>query len=891
MTDKESSFLDNSRPFSGDEIRSAFVNFFVKRGHKDIPSASLVPDDPTVLLTIAGMLPFKPVFLGKENRPSPRATSSQKCIRTNDIENVGRTARHHTFFEMLGNFSFGDYFKKEAIEWAWELTTEVFGLDPSHLVISVYREDKEAERIWRDHIGVNPQRIICMDEADNFWSSGTTGPCGPCSELYYDFNPELGNVQLNLEDDQRFIEFYNLVFMQYNRNSKGELIPLANCNIDTGMGLERMAQILQKVPNNYETDLIYPLIETAASFAHIDYRNIDDSKKTSLKILGDHSRAVTQLISDGVTSSNLGRGYVLRRLVRRMVRHGKLLGIDKPFLPSLGDAAINLMKRAYPELEESRDLILSELKMEELRFLETLERGERLLSQILSEGSGDITGKQAFQLYDTYGFPLELTQEIAAEKNISIDINGFNDEMKKQRQRAKDAAVTIDLTLQGVLEKATSEFPATDFIGYTKLQCSSSILALFIDGKGFDCASAGDKVQVVLDKTPFYAASGGQIGDKGLLIGDQLVVEIEDVTREKQIFVHNGRIKQGTLRIHNSVTSKVDSFSRSCANANHTATHLLQSALKLTIDSSVGQRGSLVAFDRLRFDFNSPFPIKASQLREMEVLINKWIIEDHPISIETMPIDRALSAGALAMFGEKYGDVVRVVDVPGVSMELCGGTHVASTSELGIFKIVSEAGIASGIRRIEAVAGPAVLDYVNERDQVVTDLSELLKSQPNEIVQRVLSLQHELKLLTRNLITIKKELAVAKVLSFRDQVIHIGRHQYIVQRVDNIDGTSLQEAAFDLTNRLGNNTAILLGGIPDSKDEKKVILVASFGSEIVSLGLNAGKFVGVVAKLCGGGGGGRPNLAQAGGRKAEALNEALGQAECDLRTQLEHYSS
>ncbi|MFM7269817.1 MAG: alanine--tRNA ligase, partial [Cyanobium sp.] len=457
-------------PRSGSEIREAFLHFYAERGHQRIASASLVPDDPTVLLTIAGMLPFKPVFLGQAERPAARATSSQKCIRTNDIENVGRTARHHTFFEMLGNFSFGDYFKSQAIAWAWELSTEVFGLSPSNLVVSVFREDDEAEAIWRDAIGVSPKRIIRMDEADNFWASGPTGPCGPCSEIYYDFKPELGDEAIDLEDDSRFIEFYNLVFMQYNRDAEGTLTPLAARCIDTGMGLERMAQILQAVANNYETDLIYPLIETAAGLAGVDYRALEAKGQTSLKVIGDHSRAITQLISDGVTASNLGRGYILRRLLRRVVRHGRLLGIDQPFLAAMGEAAITLMQGAYPQLIERRGVILAELQREEARFLETLERGERLLAEVLAARPQQISGAQAFELYDTYGFPLGLTEEIAEEHGLTVDLAGFEAAMEAQRQRAKAAAVSIDLTLQGAIEQMAAELEATRFQGYEQLE-------------------------------------------------------------------------------------------------------------------------------------------------------------------------------------------------------------------------------------------------------------------------------------------------------------------------------------------------------------------------------------------------------------------------------------
>ncbi|MFN6356393.1 MAG: alanine--tRNA ligase, partial [Cyanobacteriota bacterium] len=505
------------RQWTGEAIREAFLAYYQERDHLRLPSASLVPEDPTVLLTIAGMLPFKPVFLGQAPRPAARATTSQKCIRTNDIENVGRTARHHTYFEMLGNFSFGDYFKSQAIHWAWELSTQVFGLDPQRLVVSVFREDDEAAAIWRDEIGVSPNRIIRMDEADNFWASGPTGPCGPCSEIYYDFSPELGDAAIDLEDDSRFIEFYNLVFMQSNRDADGVLTPLASRNIDTGMGLERMAQILQGVANNYETDLIFPLIEVAAGLAGLTYATTDPQRQTSLKVIGDHSRAMTQLIADGVTASNLGRGYILRRLLRRVVRHGRLIGIQGPFLPILGEAAIELMGRAYPQLLDRRQAILSELEREEARFLTTLERGEKLLADVLASQPDQISGEQAFELYDTYGFPLELTEEIAQEHGLSVDVAGFEVAMEAQRQRAKDAAVSVDLTLQGALEQVAADLESTRFIGYEALDHPSCVLALVADGVAAEQAVAGQMVQIVLDSTPFYGEGGGQVGDRGVL--------------------------------------------------------------------------------------------------------------------------------------------------------------------------------------------------------------------------------------------------------------------------------------------------------------------------------------------------------------------------------------
>jgi alanyl-tRNA synthetase len=876
-------------PRSGAEIRAAFLRFYEERGHKPIASASLVPEDPTVLLTIAGMLPFKPVFLGQQERPAARATSAQKCIRTNDIENVGRTARHHTFFEMLGNFSFGDYFKPQAIAWAWELSTGVFGLDPRNLVVSVFREDDEAEAIWRDAVGVNPNRIIRMDEADNFWASGPTGPCGPCSEIYYDFKPELGDVAIDLEDDSRFIEFYNLVFMQYNRDAAGTLTPLANRNIDTGMGLERMAQILQQVPNNYETDLIYPLIETAAGLAAVDYRDLDEKGKTSLKVIGDHSRAITQLISDGVTASNLGRGYILRRLLRRVVRHGRLIGITQPFLPAMGEASIALMAPAFPQLLERRKVILAELEREEARFLETLERGEKLLAEVLAANPSQISGAQAFELYDTYGFPLELTEEIAEEHGLTVDLAGFEAAMEAQRQRAKAAAVSLDLTLQGAIEQMAASLEATSFKGYEALEHPSCVLALVVNGQPAERASAGDAVQLVLDTTPFYGEGGGQVGDRGVLSGDGpsgegVIVAIEGVSRNRSVFVHSGRLERGTLTVGDLLNAQVDRSCRRRAQANHTATHLLQAALKQVVDPSIGQAGSLVDFDRLRFDFHCPRAVTPAELERIEALINGWIADAHDLEVQEMAIEQAKAAGAVAMFGEKYGDVVRVVDVPGVSMELCGGTHVANTAEIGLFKIVAESGVAAGIRRIEAVAGPAVLAYLQERDVVVRALGDRFKAQPGEIVERVAALQEELKGAQKALAAARAELAVAKAAALVAQAESLGAapFQLLVARLDGVEGAGLQGAAQQLQERLGEAAAVVLGGLPDPADIGKVILVAAFGPAVVAAGPKAGAFIGAAAKACGGGGGGRPNLAQAGGKDGAALDGALAAARQEL---------
>jgi len=867
---------------SGNDIRQLFLDFYTQRGHQPLPSASLVPEDPTVLLTIAGMLPFKPIFLGQRTPEFKRATTSQKCIRTNDIENVGRTKRHHTFFEMLGNFSFGDYFKAQAIAWGWELSTQVFGISPENLVVSVFEEDDEAFAIWRDHIGVTEKRIKRMGADDNFWVSGITGPCGPCSEIYYDFHPELGDDHINLEDDGRFIEFYNLVFMQYNRDASGNLTPLQNQNIDTGMGLERMAQILQKVPNNYETDLIFPIIETAAKIAKIDYHKGDENTKTSLKVIGDHVRAVVHMIADEIRASNVGRGYVLRRLIRRVVRHGRLIGIAGEFINQVAETAISLSESIYPNLRQREAAIKAELQREEVNFLKTLDRGEKLLAEIIQDIKQkrltSISGESAFTLYDTYGFPLELTQEIAAENNLTVDVDGFNAEMQKQVERAKAAHETIDLTVQGSLDKLAEHIHSTKFIGYTQLTTTAKIEVLLVAGVSQEAAEAGTEVQIVLDKTPFYAESGGQIGDKGYISGDGVLVRIEDVKKESDFFIHFGYIERGTIRIGDNITAQIDRGCRRRAQANHTATHLLQAALKKVVDEGISQAGSLVSFDRLRFDFNCPRALTGEEVIQIEELVNSWISEAHGATIEEMPIAEAKAKGAVAMFGEKYGDQVRVIDFPGVSMELCGGTHVNNTAEIGVFKIISEAGVASGVRRIEAVSGAAVLDYLNVRDIVVKDLCDRFKVKPEEIPDRITTLQTELRNNEKEIQTLKSQIAIVKSDSLLQTAEIVGEHKIIVAQMADIDPESLKAAAERLLQKIGNG-AVVLGSIPEAG---KVSIVAAFSSEVNKKGIQAGKFVGTIAKICGGGGGGKPNLAQAGGKDASKLPQALETAKNDL---------
>ncbi|MGB8698123.1 MAG: alanine--tRNA ligase [Thermosynechococcaceae cyanobacterium] len=867
---------------SGAQIRQTFLDFFAERGHQILPSASLVPEDPTVLLTIAGMLPFKPIFLGQREAEVPRATTSQKCIRTNDIENVGRTARHHTFFEMLGNFSFGDYFKEQAIAWAWELSTQVFKLPAQSLVVSVFEDDDEAYAIWRDQVGVPENRIRRMGAEDNFWVSGPTGPCGPCSELYYDFHPEQGDENIDLEDDTRFIEFYNLVFMQYNRDADGNLTPLQNKNIDTGMGLERMAQILQKVPNNYETDLIFPIITTAAEIAGIQYKNADAKTKISLKVIGDHVRSVVHMIADGITASNTDRGYVLRRLIRRVVRHGRLIGIEGGFIAQVAETAIALSETAYPTVRERDALIKAELEREEAQFLKTLGRGEKLLAEIMARQPQQISGEDAFILYDTHGFPLELTQEIAEEQGLSVDVAAFETEMAKQRDRARAAHETIDLTVQGALDQLAEHIHPTTFLGYTEPTATAQVVALLVAGKSVEGAEAGTAVQIALDQSPFYAESGGQVGDRGYLSGPDRLVRIEDVQKESGIFIHYGRVDRGTLQIGDTVTAQIDRACRRRAQANHTATHLLQAALKKWVDESISQAGSLVAFDRLRFDFNFNRGLKPEELQQLEDQINTWIAEAHDTETTEMSLTEAKAKGAIAMFGEKYGAQVRVMDVPGVSMELCGGTHVNNTAEIGLFKIVAETGIAAGVRRIEAVAGPSVLEYLNVRDAVVRDLGDRFKAKPEELPERVSALQTELRQTQKQLEALKSELALVKSEQLFDQAETVGNFNLLVAELEGVDPAALQTAAERLLQKIGEG-AVVLGSAPEAQ---KVSLVAAFSPGVVQQGLQAGKFIGAIAKICGGGGGGRPNLAQAGGRDPSKLKEALAAAQKQLKDHL-----
>ncbi|KAL8543436.1 hypothetical protein ACS0TY_004104 [Phlomoides rotata] len=895
---------------SGDSIRRRFLEFYAARGHKILPSSSLVPEDPTVLLTIAGMLQFKPIFLGKVLREVPRAATSQRCIRTNDIENVGRTSRHQTFFEMLGNFSFGDYFKQDAIKWAWELATVEYGLPAENLWISVYDDDDETFSIWHDELGIPANRIKKLGEEDNFWTSGATGPCGPCSEIYYDFHPERGHSDVDLGDDTRFIEFYNLVFMQYNRKDDGSLEPLKQKNIDTGLGLERMARILQQVPNNYETDLIFPIIEKASNLANVSYTLADESTKANLKIIGDHMRAIVYLISDGVFPSNIGRGYVVRRLIRRAVRTGRLLGIkgdgmgnlEGAFLPKLAEEVIKLSTSIDPDVKARAQRILEELKMEELRFVSTLERGEKLLEQKLTDALSSaqrngtppsISGKDAFLLYDTFGFPVEITKEVADERGVSIDMDSFDVEMENQRRQSQAAHNTVTLSVEDGAQ-LTENIPDTEFLGYTTLSTKAVVEGLLVNGKPVEQVFEGYEVEVLLDRTPFYAESGGQIGDHGFLyVSDSgAVVEIKDVQKSLgNIFVHKGTVAKGAIDVGRQVEAEVDANLRQRAKVHHTATHLLQAALKKVIGQETSQAGSLVAFDRLRFDYNFNRPLRENELMEIERLINQWIGDATLLETKVMALTDAKKAGAIAMFGEKYGEQVRVVEVPGVSMELCGGTHVGSTSEIRGFKIISEQGVASGIRRIEAVAGEAFIEYVISRDNYMKQLCTTLKVNAEDVTTRVNNLLKDLREARNEVSAARAKAAIYKASSIINKAIDVGsssKIRVVIESMDDMDGDALKSAAEYLVDILQDPAAVVLGSCPD---EKRVSLVAAFSPGVVNLGIQAGKFIGPIAKLCGGRGGGRPNFAQAGGSEPDNLAVALDKARDELVSLLSEKTS
>ncbi|GJQ15568.1 hypothetical protein GpartN1_g7359.t1 [Galdieria partita] len=862
------------------EIRQAFMDFYRSKKHLNLDSASLVPEDPSILLTIAGMVPFKQYFLGLQEPPASRVVTCQRCIRTNDIENVGVTKRHHTFFEMLGNFSFGDYFKEEAILWSWELLTVVFEIPSDRLVVSVFKDDDEAYNIWRDIVGIDSKRIFRMDERDNFWSSGPTGPCGPCSEIYFDFYPNREDIG-SLEDDMRYLELYNLVFMQYNRFADGTLEPLKQKNIDTGMGLERMAQVLQRVPNNYETDLMKPYLDETCRIAKIpSYDSASEDTKVSLKVIGDHIRAVVNLIADGVHVSNVGRGYILRRLIRRTVRHGRQLGIEKPFLKQLAQVAFSLSSEAgFVHITNNHKAIERELQTEELRFLDVLKKGEIRLNEILDMPSKIISGADAFELYDTFGFPLELTEEMAHEYGKTVDVDSFYQYMEEQRMKARASHSFQSHSVNTVLPKSLHS-DETIFEGYHSYQLARSRVTLILDKVArtpVETASVGDEVYVALDHTPFYAESGGQVADHGILISiDSNVpcqVVIDDVQKKNGIWLHRGKVKTGVLKQNQLVRSEIDINRRNLLRVHHTATHLLHAALKLCIDKSISQAGSLVDTERLRFDFSCPRSLTEEDLYKLEDIINLWVVEGHDTIIRSMSYDKAVQRGAIAMFNEKYESNVRVVDIPGVSMELCGGTHVENTREIGLFKIISESGVASGVRRIEAVAGSALMDWIRKRDAILSSSSRLIHCTVDELPDRLRGLQTQMKKLQQERQSLQMQLLSMQCKLMVSHAKHEGNSCYLVSMLDTQNADQLRTCTQQICNTLGDRGIVVLLSL--WRDEGKFGICASVGRELVEKGIGADSIVKQVLQITGGRGGGKAAFAQGGGKSNANLEQTL----------------
>jgi alanyl-tRNA synthetase len=851
------------------ELRRAFLDFFAERGHEVVPSSSLVPaNDPTLLFTNAGMVQFKDVFLGGESRAVPRAASAQRCVRAggkhNDLENVGYTARHHTFFEMLGNFSFGDYFKREAIHYAWELVTQVLRLPPERLYCTVFKDDDEAASIWLDEIGVAPQRFGRMGEKDNFWAMGDTGPCGPCSEIFYDHGSDVpGGPPGSAEaDGDRFIEIWNLVFMQFDRSAAGVLTPLPKPSVDTGMGLERLAAAMQGVHSNYEIDLFENLIEAAA-----EVTRTRDLESKSLRVIADHIRACSFLIVDGVLPGNEGRGYVLRRIIRRALRHGHKLGVQDPFFYKLVGSLEAEMGGAYPELVARRSHVERVLKQEETRFAETLSQGMRLLEDAIGglPRGGVIAGETVFKLYDTYGFPEDLTADIARERGLQVDAEGFAKLMAGQRTRAREASR---------FEAAGSDRPrldaATEFLGYESLTAKGRVVALF-DGDGAPVSSLGAEQSgtAVLDRTPFYAESGGQVGDTGTLSRDGLRFEVTDTIKLGSASGHVGRVVTGTLEVGAQVTAAVDAERRAAIVLNHSATHLLHAALRRTLGDHVQQKGSLVAPDRLRFDFSHYEALDADELAAVEALVNDEIRRNTAANIRVLPYDEAIAAGALAFFGDKYGDRVRVLTLGEFSTELCGGTHVKRAGDIGLFKITGETGIAAGVRRIEAVTGRGALEWVRSGEQALKNVAALLKGGRDEVSSKVAQLVERTRELEREVQNLKTKLATGSSRDLLEETREINGIKVLVARLDGADAKALQEAADRCKDRLGSGV-VVLGGVEDDK----VRLVAGVTKDLTGT-FKAGQLIQLIAKRVGGSGGGRPDFAQGGGTLPDKLDEAL----------------
>ncbi len=852
------------------ELRAAFLEFFKQRGHSVQPSSSLVPgNDPTLLFTNAGMVPFKDVFLGREKRNYTRATTSQRCVRAggkhNDLENVGYTARHHTFFEMLGNFSFGDYFKKDAIHFAWGFLTEELEIPAEKLWITVFDEDQEAEEIWLEEIKIDPARLSRIGAKDNFWSMGDIGPCGPCTEIFYDHGEEIagGPPGTPEEDGDRYIEIWNLVFMQYDRDKAGELHTLPAPSVDTGMGLERIAAVLQGVHNNYEIDLFQSLLKVAAKLA-----GTADLTNSSLRVIADHIRSCAFMVTDGVLPSNEGRGYVLRRIIRRAIRHGYRLGVNDIFFYKLVAPLVSEMGEAFPELKQAQEQVERVLKKEEQRFSETLEQGMKILEASVAKIEGNvIPGDVAFLLYDTYGFPVDLTADFAREQNLTVDHAGFELEMTAQRNRAR-AGGKFDADYDQDIRHNSQ----TDFTGYYSLNDSSQIVGLFSKGQAVESLQNGEEGVVVLEQTPFYAESGGQVGDNGTItVGGSIFKVLDTQKQGGTLFLHKGKVVQGSIENGQVCELSVNGKDRKATELNHSATHLLHAALRQILGEHVTQKGSLVNPERLRFDFSHFEPMTEEEIASIEMIVNEQIRMNTPVSAEIMSKDDAVKAGAMALFGEKYGDEVRVLKMGGFSTELCGGTHVERSGDIGCFKIISETGVASGVRRLEAVTGKACLDWILGRDKVLADIAGLVKGSADKASDKVKLLVEKNKSLEKELERLKSKLASSAGGELSSQAVDINGIKVLAVKLDDVDPKSLRDMVDQLKNKLGS-AAIVLATVQGDK----VSLIAGVSKDQIGH-LKAGDLVNSVATKVGGKGGGRPDMAQAGGNDPAGLEEALKQ--------------
>lgn len=865
------------RAMTSSEIRASFLEFFKKNGHAVVPSSSLVPgNDPTLLFTNAGMVQFKDVFLGKEVREYSRAATSQRCVRAggkhNDLENVGYTARHHTFFEMLGNFSFGDYFKREAVHFAWNFITGTLGIPKDRLWVTVFKEDDEAARIWTEEMGIDPTRCTRMGESSNFWSMGETGPCGPCTEIFYDHGSEIpgGPPGSPDEDGDRYVEIWNLVFMQYDRSSDGVLVPLPKPSVDTGMGLERVAAVMQGVHSNYDIDLFKSLIRAAAEIT-----GTEDLESSSLRVIADHIRACTFLIIDGVVPSNEGRGYVLRRIIRRAIRHGYKLGQTQPFFHKLVPTLVREMGSYYSELVSGEERATQVLAMEERRFAETLTTGMALLdAETAKLKSSVIPGETVFRLYDTYGFPLDLTADVARERGLTIDQAGFDAAMDAQRGRARAASkFGIDL------RESVKLSGKTQFSGYDRLAGKGKVTALIFDGAVVESMRPGQEGQVVLDHTPFYAESGGQIGDTGTLIGATAHFTVRDTRKIGASFAHVGVLDSGELRIGDEVSAEVDGDRRQAIALNHSATHLLHAALRQVLGKHVQQKGSLVAPDRLRFDFSHTQPVSPDELRRVEELVNAAIRDNAPVATRVMALDEAVAAGAMSLFGEKYESDVRVLSIGDFSMELCGGTHVERAGDIGFFKIIGESGVAAGVRRVEAVTGQAAFEWVARTDQVLRDVAFMLRGSREDIDEKVRELVERSRRLEKDIQQLKSKLASGQSGDLSNQAKDVGGIKVLAAQVDGADAKALRDALDRLKDKLGS-CIIVLATVKDGK----IVLVAGVSPDLLAQ-FKAGDIVGAVAAQVGGRGGGRADFAQAGGTQPENLSAALAGVETLVRSQ------